>query len=120
MLIAGLRCPLGSAVPTCWTEIYLRAEYADMPRLVGQIVGPIYTWIETRHGQVITDTEQLLTARAVPARIAAKLGVPPGSPGVEMRRTFRIGNGKTGQIAVNLHPADRFRSAIKLKRAFTP
>jgi GntR family transcriptional regulator len=120
MFIAGLRRPIGSAVPTCWTEVYLRAEYADMPRLVGQTVGPIFTWIETRHGQVITDIEQLLTARAVPARIAAKLGVPPCSPGVEMRRTFRLGNGRIGQIAVNLHPADRFRYAIKLKRASTP
>lgn len=120
VLIAGLRRPVGSAVPTCWTEVYLRPEYADMPRMIGQVVSPIYTWIEKRHGQIITDIEQLLTARPVPARIAAKLGVPPGSPGVEMRRTFRLSNGKIGQIAMNLHPADRFRYAIKLTRASAP
>lgn len=124
MLIAGLRHPRGQALPTCWTEVYLRAEFADMPPLVGQIVGqtvgPIYTWIEQRHGQVITDIEQLLTGRVIPARIAARLGVPPGSAGIEMRRTFRLGTGRVGQIAVNLHPAARFRYATKLKRTIAP
>ena len=118
-LISGLRSRAGSAAPLCWTDVYLRAEYADMPCMAGQRVGPIYPWIEQRHGQVITDIEQVLTARAIPARVAAKLGVPAGSPGVEMRRTFRLGSGKAGQVAVNLHPADRFRYATKLKRLNT-
>jgi GntR family transcriptional regulator len=117
MLVAGLRYAPGQALPICWTDVYVLAEYADMPRMVGQRVGPIYTWIERQHGQVITDIEQVLTAHEVPARVAAKLGVKPGSIGVEVRRTFRLGSGKVAQIAINLHPADRFRYSVTLKRA---
>jgi len=119
MLIAGLRRRPGQALPICWTEVYLRAEYADVPFVIGETVGPIYTGIEKRHGQVITNIEQSLTALAIPARVAAKLGVPAGSPGVEVRRTFRIGSGKVGQVAINLHPAKGFRYSIELRRAQT-
>lgn len=116
LLIAGPRRQLGQALPVCWTEVYLRAEYADVPHAVGKPVGPIYQWMEKGHGQVITDIEQVLTARDIPRRVATKLGVPPGSTGIEMRRTFRLADGRIGQVALNLHPAERFRYAMKLRR----
>ena len=115
-LIAGLRHAPGQAAPICWTEVYVRAEIADMPSTVGERLGPIYPWIEQKHGQVIAEIEQVLTIQEIPVLVAERLQVDPGSMGVEVKRTFKLATGKAAQVAINLHSADRFRYSMVLKR----
>jgi GntR family transcriptional regulator len=120
LYIAGLRHAPGMPTPICWTEVYLHLDYADIPVEVGQDIDPIFPWIERKHGQFISEIEQIISAHAIPARLTEKLGVPLGSIGVEVRRIFRVNPQRVAQIAINIHPADRFRYSLRLRRAGIP
>ncbi|MEI9889177.1 MAG: GntR family transcriptional regulator [Rhizomicrobium sp.] len=116
MRIEALRFAPDQRAPICWMEVYVHADYADVARVIGRQPGPIYAWIEKLHGETITDIEQVLSAREVPAAPAKKLGIKPGEMGIEVRRTYRTKSGKVVEIAFNLHPAERFRHAMTLRR----
>jgi GntR family transcriptional regulator len=116
MRIEGLRYAPGQNAPICWMEVYIHADYANVLRMIGRRPGPIYGWIEDMHGEHINEIEQVLSARDVPGALGKKLGVKAGSMGIEVRRTYRLDTGKIAEIAFNLHPADRFRYAMTLRR----
>jgi DNA-binding GntR family transcriptional regulator len=52
----------------------------------------------------------------VPERIAAMLEVEPGSPALQVDRVYRSARGKTVEIAISIHPADRFSYTMRLWR----
>lgn len=116
MRIEALRFAPDQKAPICWMEVYIHADYANILRVIGRRPGPIYAWIEDLHGEVITEIEQVLSAREIPAALARRLEVKPGGTGIEVRRTYRIKSGKIVEIAFNLHPAERFRYAMTLHR----
>jgi DNA-binding GntR family transcriptional regulator len=68
------------------------------------------------HGEHINEIEQVLSARDVPNALSKKLGVKAGSMAIEVRRIYRLDTGKIAEIAFNLHPADRFRYSMTLRR----
>jgi GntR family transcriptional regulator len=45
------------------------------------------------------------------------LQVERGSAVVEIRRTYRLGNGAVALISFNLYPADRFSYSMTMRRA---
>jgi len=114
--IEGLRYAPGHEAPICWTEVYIRAEYSGVARMVAQRPGPIYAWIEDLYGERIAEIEQVLRARPVPAAVAGVLRVKPGATGIEIRRTYRLTAGTAAEIAFNLYPADSFSYSMTLKR----
>jgi DNA-binding GntR family transcriptional regulator len=115
--ICGFRYALGQAAPVCWTEVYVDAEYAGVARLVGRRQSPIYELIEDLYGERVSEVEQVLSARPVPAEIAPTLQIEPDAIVIEMRRIYRMASGKVAEIALNLHPSDRFRFAMTMRRA---
>jgi DNA-binding GntR family transcriptional regulator len=114
--IEGLRYPQAQGAPICWTEVFVRAEYGGIARVLARRPGPIYAWIEDLYGERIDEIEQVLSARPMPAAAAALLGVEPGSLGVEIRRAYRLTGGKTAEVAFSLHPAERFSYTMTLRR----
>lgn len=103
--------------PVCWTEVFIASEYAGVERLLARPRGPIWRLIEDMYGERLSEVEQILLVREVPADIAPGLQVDPGSPVVEVRRVYRTSNDKVAELAVNLYPASKFRFSMKLRRA---
>jgi GntR family transcriptional regulator len=115
--LEGYRFAAGEAVPVCWTEVFVHANYAQVGALVGKRSDPIYRWIEDQYDERISEVEQVLRTRPMPASLAAKLKAKSHSTAVEVRRAFRIASGATVEVSFNLFPADRFTFSMRLRRA---
>jgi DNA-binding GntR family transcriptional regulator len=114
--IEGLRYGHDEDVPFCWTEVYVQSRFSGITRVLARRAGPIYAWIEDMYGEQIAEIEQVLKARALPAAVAKALGVEPESPGIEVRRSYKLTSGDVAEIAFNYHPADRFSYTMTLRR----
>jgi DNA-binding GntR family transcriptional regulator len=114
--IVGYRYAPDDQIPICWTEVYIRPEYSGVIRMLARRKGPIYSWIEDMYGERIVEVQQTLQARRVPEAIAPKLQVGSDSMVVEVCRIYRVATGIVAEIAFNLHPADRFRYSMTLRR----
>jgi DNA-binding GntR family transcriptional regulator len=115
--ITGLRYAPGQPAPFCWTEVFIHQDYSGITRMLARRPGPIYAWIEDLYGERIAEIEQVLVARAIPAAVAGPLLTDKGASGIEVRRTYRLSSGVVAEIAFNLHPAERFRYAMTLRRS---
>jgi len=115
--IEGFRYPAGQKTPTAWTEVYVTADYAGVALHLGRRPGPIYLWIEEMYGAQVQEVEQVFTGRTVPDRVAGALKLDKGAAVIEARRTYFLTDGSVALVALTLHPADRFRHAMVLKRA---
>lgn len=105
-----------AAVPICWTEVFVRADYAGIALMIGRRSGTIYSWIEEMYGVRVGSVEQVLSAEPIPKAIARALRVKPDSQGIAIQRSYRLTGGEVVEVAFNLHPADRFRYAVTLQR----
>lgn len=103
--------------PICWTEVFVAAEFGGVERMLPRQRGPVWRLIEDMYGERLVEVEQMLRVRVVPEPLAEGLGVEPGSPVVEVRRTYKTTTDKIAEVSVNLYPADKFRFNMKLRRA---
>jgi len=40
----------------------------------------------------------------------------PGATALEVQRTYRLADGRIAQVAINTHPASRFRHSMTMRR----
>lgn len=116
LAVRGFRFMEGSALPVCWAEVYVAAEFAAIGRLLQRNRGPIFHLIEDLFGQRVVEVHQEIAAGVVPKSLAPGLKVKPGSMALLVQRTYRMRSGKIGQVAINTHPASRFRHAMTMRR----
>jgi len=116
LFVKGFRFTDDSDLPVCWTEVYISYEFAGVGRLLKRNRGPIFQLIEDLYGQRIGEVHQDIAATVVPAKLAAGLKVAPGTMALEVQRTYRLHNGKIMQVAFNIHPAERFRHSMTMRR----
>lgn len=114
--VEGFRYTAGAADPICWTEVFVRADYAGIGLMIGRRSGTIYSWIEDMYGVRVGSVEQVLNAEPMPEAIAATLRAERGSTAIALRRAYRLTNGELVEVAFNLHPADRFSYSVTLQR----
>ncbi len=115
--IEGFRYPAGQRTPIAWTEIFVNAAYAGIALHLGRRNGPIYPWIEEMYGVQVQEVEQVFTGRVLAEPLAGPLMLEKGAAVVEARRTYFMTDGTVALVAITIHPADRFRHAMVLKRA---
>jgi DNA-binding GntR family transcriptional regulator len=115
--IEGFRYPEGQKAPIAWTEVYVHADFAGIALYLGRRPGPIYLWIEEMYGAVVQEVEQVFTGRIAPDEIASKLKLAKGAAVIEARRNYFLAGGTLALAAITMHPADRFRHAMVLRRA---
>ena len=48
--------------------------------------------------------------------LADGLKIEPGSPALEVQRTYTTSDGEVAQVTVNTHPASRFRHSMTMRR----
>jgi len=117
LAVRGLRhATEGSELPVCWTEVYINREFAAIGRLLQRHRGPIFHLIEDLFGQSIVEVHQEIAAGLISPDLALSLKVKAGSTALEVQRTYRLATGKIAQVAINTHPASRFRHAMTMRR----
>jgi GntR family transcriptional regulator len=114
--VRGFRHTEDSKPPVCWTEVYINREFAAVGRLLQRHTGPIFHLIEDLFGQSIVEVHQEIAAALVSPALARGLKVKPGTMTLEVQRTYKLAAGKIAQVAINTHPASRFRHAMTMRR----
>lgn len=115
--VCGYRHAEGVDAPVCRTEYYINRAYAAVGRLLARHSGPIFPLIEDMFGQSIVEVQQQISATLASPALATGLKVREGSAVLEVRRTYKTGDGKIAQVTINTHPAARFQHAMTLRRA---
>jgi len=115
--IEGMRYADDPPRPVCWTQVYIRREYAGVSRLVGRRGTAVYELIEQLYGVRIATVTQQVQAHPLPAFLAQRFEADPASMGIEVLRTYRLTTGTVAEVAVNYYPAERFKLSMTLRRA---
>src|SRR6266852_3725817 len=116
LLVRGFRHTEGSKLPVCYTEVYINREFAAVGRLLQRHTGPIFHLIEDLYGQSIVEVHQEIAAALISPALAGGLKVKPGATTLEVQRAYKLAAGKIAQVAINTHPASRFRHAMTMRR----
>lgn len=106
--VTGFRHVNKDKLPMALTDIYINAAYGGIRKLIGTMKVPVYTLIEKQYGLTIVEVQQEIHATLIGAANARRLSVKPGSAGLVVTRRYLGDNDRTIEVAVNLHPADRF------------
>jgi GntR family transcriptional regulator len=116
LAVRGYRYREGSEVPICWTEVYISREFAAVGRLLQRHTGPIFHLIEDMFGQRIAEVHQEIAAARMTQAMADGLHVTGDPMALEVRRTYRLASGEIALVAINTHPASRFRHSMTMRR----
>lgn len=114
--VEGFRYADSERVPVCWTEVFIRADYAGIGMMIGRRTGTIYSWIEEMYGVRVETVEQQIRCEPMPAAAAKELKAKPGATAVGVHRYYKLGDGTLIEVASNIHAADRFDYTVKLSR----
>jgi GntR family transcriptional regulator len=105
------------ATPIGWTDVYVDVAYAELRDVVrGHPDVLISELIESRYGRRIAEIRQDVQAVLLTKKLAAKLGVKPGTPALRIVRRYLDQAGEACEISVTVHPADRFTFSMRLQR----
>jgi GntR family transcriptional regulator len=116
LAVSGFRHTEGSELPVCWTEVYINKDFAAVGRLLQRHTGPIFHLIEDLFGQSIVEVHQEIAAALISPALAGGLKVKAGTTALEVQRTYKLATGKIAQVAINTHPASRFRHSMTMRR----
>lgn len=112
--IAALRRTGAEAPPIAYTEIYLPERYAGVAADIGRSPAAVYRLVEERYGIALTSVLQTVEATLADANLASRLGVEPGSAILAVARRYEAASEGVVEVALNYHPAARFRHEIRL------
>lgn len=101
--------------PIALTHIYVNAAYAGIKDLIGAPNVPVYSLIERQYGERVAEVKQRIDAKILAPDEAAALNVPGGSAALVITRHYYAASGRLLEVAVNLHPADRFSYSMSLR-----
>ena len=119
--IRGVRCAAGSDEPVAYSETYLRDGFPGIGRHLAALQGTaMHLLLEREYGEVVEEIRQQVHAIAVDGEVASALKVPPGSPGLEIRRRFY---GLGGRLVISgrvVHAGPEFGYASRFIREQAP
>jgi DNA-binding GntR family transcriptional regulator len=101
--------------PIALTDIYINVAYAGIQSLIGVQKVPVYTLIEKQYGETIVEVRQQIGATVLGEVEARALNVEPGSAGLVITRRYLGSNDRVLEVAINLHPAERFSYSMSLR-----
>jgi GntR family transcriptional regulator len=112
----ALRRETAGGKPFCVTRLYLNPALKGIGQALRGSQGPVYSIIERDYGVRIGRVEQLISGSVLDGEDAANLGVPAGSAGLSIRRSYFDEDGRLVELADNVHPAGRFTYRMELRR----
>lgn len=108
LLVEALRQSVGDGLTIAFTRIYIHPAFRGLSGLDGSDNSPIYTRIEQQFGEQIVEVRQQIQGVAIDADVAGLLDVKRGTPGLRVARAYVNRRSEIVELAVSLHPADRF------------
>ncbi len=108
-MLEGLRYLANERRPIAWTQIYVRSAYASVTGERDRDELPLHALVERCHGVQARTVRQEIWGVAIEEDVAALLRVPAGSVGLAVRREYVSPAGEMFEVAVSVHPADRYR-----------
>lgn len=112
----GLRELPGVAGPLSRTTVMIDARYAAVAETPALHARAIFAQIEDRFGVPVQEVRQEIQATLLNEQDATLLQTTPGAPALEITRRFFGAGHKLIELSRNLHPADRFRYAMTVRR----
>jgi GntR family transcriptional regulator len=112
----GLRVVPGEARPICVTRLFLNPVLKGIESKLRGRKGAVYALIEAEYGLAIDHVEQELQAVLLDTDDAANLAAQPGMPALRVLRRYRDARGRLLELAENVHPSDRFRYRMHLRK----
>lgn len=102
--------------PFCVTRLFLNPALKGMEQTLRRSRGAVYSIIERDFGVRIERVEQVISGIVLDEHDAANLGVPAGTPGLLITRSYFDQSGRLVEQADNVHPASRFAYRMELRR----
>lgn len=102
--------------PVCHTEYFINRAFAAVGRMLGNHTGPIFPLIEDLFGVSVVEVRQEIEAVLISAELARGLDVGPGTPALQMQRSYITSDDQIAQVTVNTHPSARFRHSMVMRR----
>lgn len=110
----GWRIAADREPPLCWTEVYIDDAFAAVEEDLRNPTGLLFGHLARRFGLVLREVRQTVSAVAMPAALAPRLAVAPGSPALRIERRYFAHQADPVEIAISLHPGDRFSYSMTL------
>ncbi|MEI4469795.1 GntR family transcriptional regulator [Frigidibacter sp. MR17.24] len=114
--VLGERHVAGEDRPIALAEVYIAWPYRQVIAGVTEPKTPIYAMIEAAHGIVASEVHQQVSAVLLDDRAAEAFGTEPGAAGLRVERRYLTMTGELFELAVNLHPGNRFSHSMVLHR----
>lgn len=118
LVIRGVRTGEAAAAPICYNEVWVHPDFRGVRGAEQDIEASVFHLIEQQFNVAIARIEQVIHAAALPDDIAQLLQVEPGTAGLWINRQYRDGSGRLIEMALSVHPADRFSYRMVLDRAW--
>jgi len=112
----ALRRESDGGKPFSVTRLYLNPALRGIERALRGAKTPVYSIIERDFGVRIERVEQVISGVVLGEEDAENLGVPAGTPGLAVRRSYFDDAGRLVEFADNVHPASRFAYRMELRR----
>jgi len=117
--ICSVRSRIDDGLPLCWSEIYVRREYAGVFEEIGKDTRPVYRIIQQRYDIDISRVEIELGAVTMMNPEAEFLSVEEGTAAVRVLRRYYGRDGRVFETSVSLHPQDRFTYKLTFTNELT-
>ena len=118
--IQGLRYIEGQALPLCLTDVYVAPRFRSLTGVSGRMTQPLYQLLEEQFQCRIKAVQQELRAMLLPAALAKCLNAPVRSAGLWIARRYTDERDELVELAVSVHPADRFSYREAFRREWHP
>ena len=113
--VRGERFYRGETTPIALAEVYVAWRYRHVLDGVEAPDVPIYVMIEQAHGCVPAVVQQQVSAELMDAPTARRLGSETGAAALRVVRKYSNPAGEVFELAVNIHPGDRFSQSTTLR-----
>jgi DNA-binding GntR family transcriptional regulator len=114
-MLEGLRYVTSDRKPIAWTRIFVRSAYASVTTERDRDELPIHALVERCHGVQARSVRQEIAGVVIDDDVAALLRVPAESVGLSIRREYVSTAGEIFEVAISVHPADRYRYRTELE-----
>ncbi len=112
----GVREQAEATAPLGAMTVFVDARYAALVAEPRTHVTAIFSQIERHYGEAITEVEQEIEAALLEPAAAGRLNARPGSPALLVTRRYFAAGRRLVELSRTLHPADRFRYTMTLRR----
>jgi DNA-binding GntR family transcriptional regulator len=113
--VVVLRTIPDQPTPLSQVIVYIRPEHADVIRDIDTSTRPVFSMIESRHGDRIVEVRQEINAVALEPAAASLLQAAPGSPALQIIRHYLDAQDRIVMVSVGYYPRDRFSHTTRFR-----